>query len=127
MLSKACRGLKSPKSIVVKAIRCGSTASVPEFSEYSSHEELYRFSISQPEQFWGKLGNSRIRWIKQFETTQKCDMSNGIFQWYLGGRLNIAGIVSNSLRLHPKLYVPMLYEIAFQIIVLIDTWRRIHI
>lgn len=115
MLSSTYRGIFRTKEVIVRVMRHASTASVPEFPEYGSHEELYRFSIDQPDEFWGKLGTNRLRWLQPFETVQKCDMSEGNFQWYLRGRLNIAGRLTlyNSL-IGFSLFVTVSIDLAFR-------------
>lgn len=69
-----------------------STALLPEFGDFASHEELYNLSITNPDKFWGPLARNRLRWIRPFAEVQKCDMKNGEFAWFLDGQLNISGI-----------------------------------
>ena len=55
-----------------------------------SHEELWRFSVEQPDKFWGELARSRLSWSQDFHTSMDCDMKSGKFDWFLGGRLNVS-------------------------------------
>lgn len=72
-----------------------STAILPEISQFNpnlrTHQELYEFSLEHPEEFWGTLAKSRLTWMKPFEKVMDCDMKEGHFKWFLGGKLNVAG------------------------------------
>jgi len=68
------------------------TTDIPEISQFNNvktYQELHKFSISNPAEFWGTLAASRIDWIKPFHTVLDCDMHKGIFKWFLGGELNV--------------------------------------
>ena len=58
-----------------------------------NHDELYAESINKPDQFWGDLAKRRLRWMKEFDTVMDCDMKKGKINWFLGGKLNVSGIV----------------------------------
>ena len=60
------------------------------FPQISSHEELHRFSVEQPDLFWGELARSRLVWSQDFQQTLDCDMRAGRFDWFLGGKLNVS-------------------------------------
>ena len=56
----------------------------------TSHEELYKFSIEEPEKFWSTLARSRLTWDQDFHTGMDCDFRQGKFNWFLGGKLNVS-------------------------------------
>ncbi|XP_075939571.1 acetyl-coenzyme A synthetase 2-like, mitochondrial [Anarhichas minor] len=55
-----------------------------------SHRDLYRVSITDPDQFWGSAAADRLRWVKPFDRVQDCDLSSGKICWFLGGKLNVS-------------------------------------
>uniref|UniRef100_A0A667ZNM7 Acetyl-coenzyme A synthetase n=1 Tax=Myripristis murdjan TaxID=586833 RepID=A0A667ZNM7_9TELE len=55
-----------------------------------SHQELYRLSVSDPDQFWGSAAADRLRWIKPFQRVRDCELSSGRIGWFLGGQLNVS-------------------------------------
>jgi acetyl-CoA synthetase len=65
-----------------------STVEVPEFSHLQSHDDVYDFSIREPDAFWGTLAKSRLIWDAPFETASDCDFAAGKINWFLGGKLN---------------------------------------
>jgi acetyl-CoA synthetase len=71
-----------------------STTEMPEAAQLCpkarTHEELYRFSIKQPEAFWSGLARSRLQWDQDFHTGMDCSMESGQFGWFLGGKLNVS-------------------------------------
>ena len=78
----------------VKRLLSVSSTEMPEIEalcpEIESHEELHRFSVEQPDKFWGALARSRLSWSQEFHTSMDCDMSQGRFDWFLGGKLNVS-------------------------------------
>ncbi len=55
--------------------------------KYSTYEEMHRFSIEKPDQFWGEQAQ-RIDWFKK--PTKILDSSNKpIYRWYSDGVTNI--------------------------------------
>ena len=79
------------------------TTHMPESAEFdgvSTYEDLYKFSINQPDRFWGTLAKSRLEWIKPFETVSNCNMNTGEIKWFLGGKINIS---VNCVDRHAKL------------------------
>ena len=98
--------LKKPKLQDVKRLLSVSTTEMPEiekaFPNISSHEEMHRFSVEQPDKFWGELGRSRLEWSQEFDKTLDCDMTAGRFDWFLGGKLNVSvNCVDRWARLDP--------------------------
>jgi len=70
-----------------------TTTSFPELAEFgnlTSHEDLHRFSIENPEKFWSILARSRLSWENDFHTGMDCEFQTGRFNWFLGGKLNIS-------------------------------------
>merc|ERR1719431_1181484 len=68
----------------------------------SSHQELHRFSVEQPDLFWSTLARSRLSWNKDFHTGMDCDFRQGKFDWFLGGELNVTvNCVDRWAALHP--------------------------
>ena len=61
---------------------------------FESHEELYRFSIEKPEEFWGGIARSQLHWFKDFDSVMECNMREAKFEWFRGGKLNAAGMIS---------------------------------
>ena len=55
------------------------------------YNEMYKESISNPEKFWGKMGN-RIDWINPFTKVKNTSFSNDdvSIKWYEDGTLNIS-------------------------------------
>ena len=106
--------LKKTNLNVVKRFVSVSTTEMPEiekaYPNISSHEELHRFSVEQPERFWGELGRSRLEWSQEFQQTLDCDMTAGRFDWFLGGKLNVSvNCVDRWARLDPH-RVAILWE-----------------
>ncbi|XP_069394196.1 acetyl-coenzyme A synthetase 2-like, mitochondrial isoform X1 [Paralichthys olivaceus] len=54
-----------------------------------SHPDLYRLSITDPDQFWGAAAD-RLRWMEPFHRVQDCDLSRGRIRWFLGGKINVS-------------------------------------
>ncbi|XP_068590571.1 acetyl-coenzyme A synthetase 2-like, mitochondrial [Cebidichthys violaceus] len=55
-----------------------------------SHRDLYRISITDPDQFWGSAAADRLRWVKPFDRVRDCDLSSGKICWFLGGKINVS-------------------------------------
>ena len=63
-----------------------------------NHAAVYNESLDNPEAFWGDLARNRLRWMKEFDQVMDCDMSEGRFSWFNGGKLNVSGtLISISL------------------------------
>ena len=54
---------------------------------------LYEESLTNPEKFWDDLAKRRIRWMKGFDKVREVDMKTGSIKWFLGGQLNISGMI----------------------------------
>lgn len=63
----------------------------PEFQnnpQLQSHDQIYKFSLENPDQFWSTLARSRLQWSRDFDTVKDCDIIKGHIKWFLGGQLN---------------------------------------
>lgn len=70
-----------------------STA-IPEFENHPSihsYTDLYNYSLSNSDEFWSTLATSRLKWFKDFQKVQDCDMEKGKISWFLDGKLNVSG------------------------------------
>ena len=90
----------------VKRLLSVSSTEMPEIEalrpDIKSHDQLHRFSVEQPDKFWGELARSRLLWSQDFHTSMDCDMNKGKFDWFLGGRLNVSvNCVDRWAGLHP--------------------------
>ena len=85
---------KVPPKNGVRTVGSISTTEMPEIQtmcpDISSHEELHKFSIEQPDKFWSTLARSRLTWEEDFHTGMDCDFNQGKFNWFLGGKLNVS-------------------------------------
>lgn len=57
--------------------------------EFDSHEALYKYSIGQTDEFWGRCAISRLSWSQPPTTINDCDMNTGDIKWFADGKLNI--------------------------------------
>ena len=66
----------------------------PEFQSRSrikgieEYEQLYRWSVSDPEGFWTKIAEENITWQKKWEKVLAYDFSVPFVKWFIGGKLN---------------------------------------
>jgi len=81
------------ENIVCSNVRDITTTPFPEFKDanFKSHEQLHKFSVEHPDQFWATLARSRLQWFNDFDKTEGCDINRGHINWFLGGKLNAAG------------------------------------
>ena len=42
----------------------------------------------QPDEFWGEVAKSSLRWNQPFTRAMNCDLAKGEFSWFDGGKLN---------------------------------------
>jgi acetyl-CoA synthetase len=54
----------------------------------AEYESLYKESITQPDQFWGRLARELLSWERDFQTVRSGSFINGDVGWFLEGRLN---------------------------------------
>lgn len=60
--------------------------------EINNYETLHKFSIEQPDLFWGTLARSRLDWFSDFKqvTTGSFTQSNDFrLKWFIDGKLNV--------------------------------------
>ena len=57
--------------------------------EFDSHEALYKYSIGQTDEFWGRCAISRLSWYNPPTLVSKCDMKSGDIKWFEDGTLNV--------------------------------------
>ena len=57
----------------------------------ANHSELYSESINNPERFWGDLGKTRLKWMKEFDNVMNCNIKRGEIRWFEGGVINVSG------------------------------------
>ena len=77
-----------------KFARAITTTPFPEFADVEgvkSHQDLHQFSLDHPDEFWGRLARSRLKWDKDFDTVSDCDLEKGRISWFQGGKLNASG------------------------------------
>ena len=67
---------------------------IPEFSDnerLQSYQDLHRYSLENPDQFWGTLAKNRLEWIEDFQHVNDSDIAAGKISWFAGGKLNVSG------------------------------------
>ena len=57
-------------------------------NSFDHYKELYKQSVSQPEEFWGKVAES-FRWRKKWDTVLEWNFDEPNIKWFKGGKLNI--------------------------------------
>ena len=75
---------------------------VPRWTE-EGYETLHKHSIESPEQFWGYLAKTNLKWEVAFEKVMEGNMQDGNVRWFTGGKLNVSGnpfATSSGLALH---------------------------
>jgi acetyl-CoA synthetase len=63
------------------------TARIKSIPDY---EELYRKSLSLPEEFWGEKAGEYLSWEKRWDFVLRFDMEEAEVEWFGGGVLNAA-------------------------------------
>ena len=75
-------------------IKFASTAKFPgllaEVPQIKSHDDLYKYSIENPEAFWDFQAQDLVKWHKSYSSNciMDCDMTKGQFKWFYDGQLN---------------------------------------
>ncbi len=65
-----------------------------EFSEKAyirnlvEYKEMYRWSISDPEGFWGEMAE-QLEWYRRWDKVLVEDFKEGKHEWFVGGKLNV--------------------------------------
>ncbi|GAB4181399.1 MAG: acetate--CoA ligase [Calditrichia bacterium] len=62
-----------------------------------NYEDLYRFSIEKPEEFWAEQAR-QLKWFKKWDKVLD-DSNKPFFKWFTGGKINI---VANAIDRHLK-------------------------
>ena len=83
----------SRKCPIASGVRTYSFDSTSLSHVSNNHATLYEYSLKNPENFWGLLGREKIKWIDDFHTVTTSDMNIGKHAWFLGGKLNVSGII----------------------------------
>ncbi|KAJ4342138.1 acetyl-coenzyme A synthetase 2 [Ascochyta clinopodiicola] len=60
----------------------------PHLANLEEYQKLYNESITEPEQFWGRLARELLTWERDFQTARAGSFKNGDNAWFLEGRLN---------------------------------------
>ncbi|KAL2265521.1 hypothetical protein VTJ83DRAFT_6621 [Remersonia thermophila] len=60
----------------------------PHLSGIEEYQKLYKESITQPDQFWGRLARELLTWHKDFNTVRSGSFQTGDVAWFLEGELN---------------------------------------
>ena len=55
------------------------------------HAAWYRERLEHPDLFWGELARARLRWSREFNRVQDCDLTQGRLQWFIGRQFNVSG------------------------------------
>src|SRR5690606_20242 len=53
------------------------------------YEELYRYSIESPDDFWAEQAKSFLQWEQPWQRVRYFDFSKGEVRWFEGGKLNV--------------------------------------
>ncbi|MGQ9425544.1 acetate--CoA ligase [Gilvimarinus sp. F26214L] len=53
------------------------------------YEELYRYSIEAPDQFWAEQAEQFLTWDQRWDTVREFDFHKGEARWFEGGKLNV--------------------------------------
>lgn len=58
----------------------------------NSYESLHRFSIEEPDKFWGILARSRLDWFQDFGQVSSGTFKDEDFnlKWFVDGKLNVS-------------------------------------
>ena len=54
------------------------------------YEKLYKKSISDPEDFWGKMAEENLSWYKKWDNVLEYDFEKPEIKWFQGGQLNVS-------------------------------------
>lgn len=52
------------------------------------YEALYRESLENPKEFWGRQARENISWMQQFDNVVEASFEEGRFDWFKNGKLN---------------------------------------
>ncbi|KAF7196511.1 Acetyl-coenzyme A synthetase [Pseudocercospora fuligena] len=66
----------------------GKHPAKPHIESLDKYKEMYKESITNPDQFWGKLARELLTWEKDFQTVHTGTLAGGDNAWFLEGKLN---------------------------------------
>ena len=93
-----------------------STAKFPglikNYPSINNHNDLYKFSIENPEKFWDFQAQTLLTWSKPYSSNRimDCNMENGHFRWFDDGQINasincVDRYVFNPIQYYVRKYV----------------------
>lgn len=56
--------------------------------DHAAYADLYKESIEQPTEFWGRMARENLSWDRDFKTVQSGSFEDGDVAWFLEGELN---------------------------------------
>ena len=59
-------------------------------SNFQEYKQLYEHSISNPSDFFGKMANESIDWIRPFTNVKQGSFEHGDVSWFTNGQLNVS-------------------------------------
>ncbi|KAK8039273.1 hypothetical protein PG993_007684 [Apiospora rasikravindrae] len=62
--------------------------SKPHIGSMEEYQQLYKESITQPNQFWGRMARELLTWQTDFKTVHSGSLEGGDNAWFLEGQLN---------------------------------------
>ena len=78
----------------MRGLAGGTSTPLPELQTVcpgaETHQDLHRFSVEQPGQFWAALARARLTWDQDWHTDMDCSFHQGRFSWFSGGKLNVS-------------------------------------
>ncbi len=60
----------------------------PLIKSMEQYRKMYRESLDQPEEFWGRVGREQVSWFSPFTKVCQGGFGSGNMGWYLNGKLN---------------------------------------
>ena len=72
--------IKPPANVVSKSY----------FSSYEKYMELYKKSITSPDDFWKEQAEKHLTWIQPFTSVSSGSFEAGNISWFKDGKLNIS-------------------------------------
>ncbi|KAK8087061.1 Acetyl-coenzyme A synthetase [Apiospora phragmitis] len=62
--------------------------SKPHIGSMEEYQQMYKESITQPDQFWGRMARELLTWQTDFKTVHSGSLEGGDNAWFLEGQLN---------------------------------------
>ena len=72
--------IKPPQNVVSKSY----------FSSYEKYMELYKKSITSPDDFWKEQAEKHLTWIQPFTSVSSGSFEAGNISWFKDGKLNVS-------------------------------------